>query len=130
MIRSVITHASLLAVLVHLHWGGCAYHLPACEQQAAAAPCHHGHDHGPADDASLPIDLPVHDDCHESHSSAALSQALVAPAPDSEGCVALAIVLRVATADAHFLGGVAISRADEYPPLPLRAYPRSQALLN
>jgi len=130
MLRSVITHTSLLAVLVHLHWGGCAYHLPACQNESRAAPCRHGHDHEAAEDGHVPAGLPPHDDCHETHSSAALSQAFVAPAPDGYGCVALAIVLRGATAAAHVSSGAAIHRADEYPPLPLRAYPRSQALLN
>src|SRR5688500_17082282 len=70
MLRSVIVHVSLSAMLLHLAGGHCALHLPACE--------HHCHEH-----ANQPAAPPVHDDCHESHSSAVVSQTVEPPSPSA-----------------------------------------------
>jgi hypothetical protein len=129
MLRSLVTHVSLLAVLVHLHWGGCTFHLPACEEQPAVAHCDHGHHHLPADH-ELPANAPAHDDCHESHASAAVCQAVAVPAQEPGG---LYLLPAMATADGlawEVSLTASVGRTGETCPLPLRASARSQVLLN
>lgn len=125
MLRHIISHLSLFAVLLHLHWGCCA-HLAACEQAQPTVDCCHGHDHDAADQ---PV-IPAHDDCHESHADAVLSAALVAPSPDG---IAALIPVDAAAVTAQFAASISsasFGHADDLGPLPLRASPRSPVLLN
>lgn len=118
MLRGVIAHVGLFAMLWHLAWGQCAFHLPACES--------HCHEH-----VERPAETPAHDDCHESHSSAVLSQATVALPPSdvephcvhsviSTGCQTMPCVRPTA-----FCCG-----ANPLRPLPLRAHLLLGVLLN
>jgi hypothetical protein len=118
MLRSVIAHVSVLAMLLHLTVGHCAHHLPACEE--------HGHEH-----ADEPSDAPAHDDCHESHASAVMSQPAEAPAPAGDGLLIVAPDAAIACAAAACrTPGAFDCPTDPLRPLPLRAHLRLGVLLN
>jgi hypothetical protein len=122
MIRGCIAHVSLCAMLLHLALGHCALHLPACEAHG-----HHGHHH-----ADEPAHVPAHDDCHESHSSAVVSQAVAAPPPPDTWLHAVP----PAAADAALSSSgraelsAFLCNGDPARPLPLRAHLRLGVLLN
>ena len=136
MFRSVLAHVSLLAVLVHLHGDCCAMHFPGCESHAAESlaagspDAGHGEHHGDHRLPASPADEPSHDDCHDSHAAAAMSQAVKAPAPQASGCWVLSLAAKSAAGStrAHCLA--ATERRSCSCPLALRADLRSQALLN
>jgi hypothetical protein len=124
MLRRIVSHVSLFAVLLHLHWG-CCVHLAACEQAQVAADCCHKHEHAPAD---KPV-IPSHDDCHESHAEAMISAPLAVTSPD--GMAAFVADFCPSSAQlAHTEPVTFCVHADEPAPLPLRAGVRSPALLN
>lgn len=118
MLRSVIAHVSLCAMLLHLAWGHCAHHLPACQS--------HCHEH-----AEQPAEAPAHDDCHESHASAVLSQATAAPSPSGVGMRFVPSDVAVACTPIPCLRTSAFCcNADPLRPLPLRAHLLLGVLLN
>ena len=118
MLRSIIAHVSLSAMLLHLAWGHCTLHLPACDNH-----CHHH--------ADEPAEAPAHDDCHESHSSAVISQATTAPPPSDAGAPLLTpAVIANGSSASCLVTAASVCDADPLRPLPLRAHLRLGVLLN
>jgi hypothetical protein len=118
MLRSVIAHVSLSAMLLHLAWGHCAFHLPACER--------HCHEH-----AEQPAEAPPHDDCHESHAAAVVSQATAVPPPGGVAphCVPCLVAMPCSPL-ACLCNSAFCGNADPLRPLPLRAHLRLGVFLN